>query len=305
MKLAIATCQFPVSSDLQRNTRYVLRQMRSAKRQGAHVAHFPECALSGYAGIDFESFATFDWDLLQACTAKVCQAARELQLWVVLGSSHRLSGRHKPHNCLYVLNPSGELAERYDKMFCAGDKSATTGDLAHFSPGSHLATVTIRGIRCGFQICHEYRYPELYRTLKSRDVQLVFHSFHAGNAPPKRIAMMRRQVGVENYRWNPGTTLPEITMPAAMHSAAASNYLWISCANTSARESCWPSFIVRPDGVITGKLRRNVAGVLVSTLDSRSKFYDSTVAWRDRAMRSILHSGRIVRDRRSTDRRSF
>ena len=30
---------------------------------------------------------------------------------------------------------------------------------------------------------------------------------------------------------------------------AANNHVWISCPNSSARQSCWPSFFVRPGGV--------------------------------------------------------
>jgi hypothetical protein len=78
--------------------------------------------------------------------------------------------------------------------------------------------------------------------------------------------------------------------------------MWISCSNTSARESCFPSFFVRPDGVATGRLRLNRAGVLISTVDTREQLYDSSVAWRDRAMRGVFHSGTLVRDRRSRDR---
>jgi apolipoprotein N-acyltransferase len=87
-----------------------------------------------------------------------------------------------------------------------------------------------------------------------------------------------------------------------MHAAAANNYMWISCPNSSARESCWPSFFVRPDGVITGRLRLHTAGILVSEVNTDAPLYDSTVAWRERAMRGILHSGTLVRDRRSDER---
>jgi hypothetical protein len=83
---------------------------------------------------------------------------------------------------------------------------------------------------------------------------------------------------------------------------ATSNHMWISCSNTSARYSCFPSFFVRADGIITGRLRRNAAGVLVSTVDTRQRIYDGTAAWRDRAMRGVFHSGTLVRDRRSEDR---
>jgi len=305
MTLDVATCQFPVGSDVRENARWIRRQMRQAQERGAQVVHFSEGALSGYAGADFVSHDSFDWDARVECAREIAALAGALRIWVVLGSSHRLSGGHKPHNSMYVIDDRGRLVERYDKRFCAGDRAGRTLDLAHYSPGDHPCVFSIRGIRCGVLVCHEYRYPELYREYKRRRVQLVFHAYHAGNASPEGLRFMRDQVGAENHRLNPGTTLPAITMPASMQAAAASNHLWISCSNTSARESCWPSFFVRPDGVVTGRLTRNRSGILLSRVDPKRAFYDSTVAWRDRAMRGVLHSGRIVRDPRSAKRSEF
>ncbi len=302
MKLVVATCQFPVGSEIQGNTRYVLRQIRKAKGLGAHVAHFCEGALSGYAGTDFDSFQDFDWGLLRSCSLRVIELARELGIWVILGSSHSLSRGRKPHNCAYVISDHGEIVDRYDKRFCAGDRSGKTGDLAHYTPGDHTCIFAIRGIRCGVLVCHDYRYPELYREYKRHRVQVMFHLFHAGNIPPSRLKAMQAQVGAKFHGLNNGTTYPEITMPATMQAAAASSHLWISCSNTSARQSCWPAFFVRADGVVTGRLRRNTAGVLVSTVDTQQPLYDSTRVWRRNAMRGVLHSGRIVSDARSENR---
>ncbi len=302
MKLNVATSQFPVSDDLQANTRYVLRQMREAKTSKAHVVHFCEGALSGYAGTDFVSFKGFDWRLLESCSRQIMELAAELKLWVLLGSSHRLSVRRKPHNCVYVISDRGRITDRYDKRFCSGDRAGRTGDLAHYTPGNHACTFTIRGVRCGVLVCYDYRYPELYREYKGRGVQLIFHSYHAGNVPPRRLRATQAQVGPEFHSLNRGTTYPEITMPATMQAAAASSHVWISCSNTSARHSCWPAFFVRADGVVTGRLRRNTTGVLVSTVDTREPLYDSTKVWRARAMRGVLHSGKTVSDPRSENR---
>lgn len=302
MKWNVATCQFPVSRDIASNARFVLRQMRQARDNGADVAHFCEGALSGYAGADFESFDEFDWPLLESSTRRILEAARELGLWVLLGSSHRLSRGRKPHNSVYVIDDRGRLVDRYDKRFCGGDPTATTGDLAHYTPGDYACVFRIRGIRCGVLVCYDYRFPELQREYKRRGVDVLFHSFHAGHMGPARLRAMREAVGPSYFRFNHGTTYPEITMPATMQAVAASSHVWISCSNSSARESCWPAFFVRADGVVTGRLRRNVAGVLVSTVDTELPLYDSTRSWRDRAMRGVLHSGRTVRDPRSSDR---
>ena len=303
MKLTVATCQFPIGRDVSKNLKYVARQIRTARDRGADVAHFPEACLSGYAGVDFASHECFNWTLLEECVRRVLDLAREYRIWVVLGSAHRLTAPHKPHNSLYVIDDRGSIVDRYDKMFCAGDLSEQTADLAHYSPGNHFSVFSIKGVRCGALICHDYRYPKLYREYKRRGVRLVFHSYHAGNIPPERFEAMRDGVGERFERLNPGSTIPGITMPATMVAEAANNHVWISCPNSSARESCWPSFFVRPDGVVTGHLRRHIAGVLVSEVDTDEQIYDSTAAWRDRAMDGVLHSGTLVRDGRSDERR--
>ena len=111
--------------------------------------------------------------------------------------------------------------------------------------------------------------------------------------------MMEAEVGKEHQVSSRGSIYPEITMPATMIAAAASSHTWISCPNSSARESCWDSFFVRADGVITGQLERHDTGILLSTVDTSAELYDSTVAWRHRALDGLLHSGSAVRDERS------
>jgi deaminated glutathione amidase len=302
MKLSVATCQFPTSADINSNFEYVSRLMKDAKEQGADVAHFPEACLSGYAGADIESCESIDWKLLHECTHQLIGLAGELELWVILGSTHKLSAPHKPHNSLYIINNEGKLIDRYDKRFCAGDALEKTVDLAHYTSGNHFSVFTIKGIRCGALICHDYRYPELYREYKRRGVQLMFHSYHAAHISPERFTCMEAAVGKEHHAFSRGTTYPGITMPATMIAAAASSHMWISCPNSSAKESCWGSFFVRADGVITGQLERHSTAILLSTVDTEADLYDSTLAWRERALAGILHSGSLVQDERSANR---
>jgi deaminated glutathione amidase len=302
--VTVATCQFPVGRDIRANLGYVKRHMRTAKERGAGVAHFPEAALSGYAGTDFESFAGFDWDELGHAMDEVLECARHCGIWAILGSAHRLGGGNKPHNSVYVIDDTGQIVDRYDKMFCAGGPDARSGDLAHYSPGSHFSVWTINGVRCGALICYDYRFPELYRCYKKEGVELIFHSFHAANSPAGRIAATGEAIGREYMPLNkaPTYTYPGITMPAAMTAEAAFNHVWISCPNSSAPESCWPAFVVRADGVTVGRLRRNTPGVLLTRVDTAQELYDSTAAWRYRAMAGVFHTGTLVSDPRSENR---
>ncbi|MFB0524557.1 MAG: nitrilase-related carbon-nitrogen hydrolase, partial [Phycisphaerae bacterium] len=90
--LRVATCQFAVGRDIRRNAQQICKFMRKANEAGADIVHFSECALSGYVGTDFPNFDGYDWELLKEETEKIMALAAELRLWVVLGSTHRLTG---------------------------------------------------------------------------------------------------------------------------------------------------------------------------------------------------------------------
>ena len=168
----VGTCQFAVGANVHRNGSRIITQIAQAKRQGADVVHFSETALTGYAGTDYKSWDGFDWDAVIKETERIRKAAREKKVWVILGSAHRLTGANKPHNSLYVIDPKGEIVDRYDKRFC------TNQDLRHYSCGDHFTTFTINGVKCGLLICYDVRFPELYREYRKLDVQLMFHSFY-------------------------------------------------------------------------------------------------------------------------------
>jgi predicted amidohydrolase len=74
----VATCQFAVGREIRRNARQICEFLRRAKKAKADIVHFSECALSGYVGTDFPSFAGFDWDLLREETEKIIALAGRL-----------------------------------------------------------------------------------------------------------------------------------------------------------------------------------------------------------------------------------
>lgn len=305
MPLILATSQFATSADPTANAAAMIGQVKEAAARGADLVHFPEACLSGYAGHGLGSHDGYDWAALRQARAAVVAAVRQAGIWAVIGSAHPLSAGNKPHNSLYILDDQGRLVDRYDKRFCAGDETARTGDLAHYTPGDHACPFTLKDVRIGTLICHEYRYPELYRDYQRRGVQLILHSFHSGNINPARFAEMAAAVGSEHHPLNPATTIAGITQLNAVPTAAADNHFWISAANSSARHSCWGAFVARPDGVVTGRLPVEEPGLLITRIDLREHFYDSTRAWRERAMQGILHSGTLVEDPRSKARREF
>jgi deaminated glutathione amidase len=277
-KIRIASCQFPVSADIKENYRFIEAQITEAKLKKADVVHFPECALSGYPGADMMSLKNFDWDELHRLTDSVRSLAKQLNIWVILGSIHKLSANNKPYNCLYIINPDGKITDRYDKRFCTGS------DLEYFSPGDHFVTFKIKGVTCGLLICYDVRFPELYREYRKLGCDLIFQSFY-------------------NARQHKGSIHP-IIMPVSAQAHAATNYFFMSLTNSSAIES-WPCQFITPDGLIQNKLASNVPGILISDLDTSEEYYDASKEYRQDAMRGKLNSGVLVRDTLSSGRTTY
>ncbi|MDH7599859.1 MAG: carbon-nitrogen hydrolase family protein [Sedimentisphaerales bacterium] len=260
--LTIATCQFPVSGQIDRNLQWICRFIDQAAAQGAEVLQMPEAALTGYPGVDMPDMGSLDWTRLHRATRRVMDKAAGKGIWVLLGSAHRLSQVARPHNCVYIIGPDGTLKGRYDKRFCM------PAELAHYTPGRHFEVFQINGVRCSTLICFDLRFPELYRQLYREGVRCVFQScYNARQSGPS----------VHNH-----------IMIQTMQAHAACNAFWISVANSSGYYSPYPSCLIQPDGQVVARLRRNRAGLLVRTIDINQQFYDPM-----RGIRELAIEGRL------------
>ncbi len=273
--LNVATCQFAVGKSISQNAENICKYIREAKNNAADIAHFPECALSGYAGTDFESFDGFDWDLLKSETESIMSLAGQLRIWVVLGSTHRLSGANKPHNSLYLINPEGQIADRYDKRFC------TERDLGYYTPGERFVHFEINGVRCTLLICFDLRFPEIYRALQKAGVDCLFQSFY--NARQK------------------GKSVHKHIMRQTMQCRAATNYFWVSVANASGVYNPYGSCLIRPDGKIVASLIINRPGIIINNVNLDDDYYDPSAPFREMAISGALSNGPEVDDPRSKD----
>jgi predicted amidohydrolase len=272
--IKVATCQFAVGRSVRRNSREIRELLGRAKKAKADIVHFSECALSGYVGTDFPNFEGYDWQLLKEETAKIMSLAAKLRLWIVLGSTHRLTEPNKPYNCLYLIGPDGKIIDRYDKRFC------TTGDLRRLTPGNRFVNFTINGVKCSLLICFDLRFPELYRALCKQGVNCVFQSFY--NARQK------------------GPSVHTHIMRQTMQCRAATNHFWVSMSNSSGYYAPYPSCFIQPDGKIVRQLKANRPGLMVNTVDLNRKFYDPMAGFREMAIGGKLNnSSQAVNDPRS------
>ncbi len=257
-KLHIAVCQHSLSGDIEKNLKTTLRQVKDASLKGADIALFPECNLTGYAGLEFHKYHDEDYKKLQEAIKEIEKKAKELNLWIIVGGYRFESNFDLPYNSLFVITDKGRLEYTYDKrLLTAGDSG---WDNEYFTPGKDPITFSIKGIKCGILICHEWRYPELYREYKSLGADLIFQSWYDANVRP------------DEYRIS-GSDHGSLIM-GAVRNNAANNYLWIAGSNASNRESSIGSFVARPDGKLVSKLARNKNGILIETVDLSERFID-------------------------------
>jgi predicted amidohydrolase len=281
--LKIATCQFPVSEDVKSNANYIKKYIREAAANKADIVHFCEAALSGYAGTDFSSFEGYEWDKLRAETYEIMALAKRYNIGVVLGSAHYISEKEKPTNCLYIISNKGEIVDRYDKSMLTGS------DLKVYTPGNHLATINLKGFKCGFLICYDICYPEMYNVYRHKGVKLMFHSFY-------------------NARFKGKTILDEIK-PAWIRVRAADNRMWVIASNSSGRYCSWATCVARPDGSLVS-LDRGIPGILYREFPD-SERTDEFDSWtHNRKMMAlpndeVYHNGKPSSHPRTVDTRSL
>jgi predicted amidohydrolase len=144
--------------------------------------------------------------------------------------------------------------------------------------------VNIQGIKCGFLICFDVRFPELYREYKKLEVDFIFQSFY-------------------NARQKPGGIHPKI-MPVTAQTRAATNHFYMSLTNSSSPSS-WPCHFITPDGLVGGSMEANKPGILLSDVFLSDKYYDASRRYRENAMEGKLSSGDSPEHPRYSDRKSL
>ena len=105
----------------------------------------------------------------------LAQIAAENGLFVVAGGWEASPQPGRAFNTLFVFTPQGRLAAAYRKLHLFDALSMRESDT--LVPGGALPPVIdCGGLRVGFAICYDLRFPELFRYLADQGAQLVIVS---------------------------------------------------------------------------------------------------------------------------------
>ncbi|MGI8725663.1 MAG: carbon-nitrogen hydrolase family protein [Methyloceanibacter sp.] len=102
--------------------------------------------------------------------------AKELGLWLHIGSLATKVDATRLANRSYVIGPDGEIAARYDKLHMFDVDLAngeTYRESRNYAPGTKAVVVDLPMGRLGLTICYDLRFPALYRALATAGAQLI------------------------------------------------------------------------------------------------------------------------------------
>lgn len=104
------------------------------------------------------------------------RAAKQHKMWIHCGSLAISLQDDRVANRTYVLNPSGDIVARYDKihMFDVdlgnGERYAESST---FAPGDEAVIVDLPWGKLGLTICYDLRFPRLYRALAHAGAKMI------------------------------------------------------------------------------------------------------------------------------------
>jgi predicted amidohydrolase len=106
----------------------------------------------------------------------VRRLARELSVWVLIGSALVASGPDKAANRAILVDADGEIVTTYDKLHMF-DVDLPNGDRYResslYEPGGEARLVQTPWGKLGLTICYDMRFPQLYRALAKAGADII------------------------------------------------------------------------------------------------------------------------------------
>ena len=163
----VGLVQMCTGRDVARNLAEMSVLVRDAAGQGAQYIQTPEVSVL----METDRDRLFVETRAEAGNPAIahCQAlARELGVWLHLGSMGILVKPDKIANRSMLFSPEGKLAARYDKIHMF-DVELPGGERyresRNFEPGSQAVLADLPWGTLGMTVCYDMRFPQLYRAL--------------------------------------------------------------------------------------------------------------------------------------------
>ncbi|HXV73393.1 MAG TPA: carbon-nitrogen hydrolase family protein [Sphingomonadales bacterium] len=199
--LTVGLVQMCSTNVVAQNIAAASRLIRKAHARGAHFVLTPE--MTGL----FESrrakiLALAKPERTDPALKALRALARELRIWLLIGSLPVQAGQGKLFNRSYLAAPSGKIAARYDKIHMF-DVNLSSGQVYResktYRAGKKAAVAKMPFAKAGLSVCYDLRFPHLYRALaqKGADILCVPSAFTAPTGKAHWEVLLRARA-IEN-----------------------------------------------------------------------------------------------------------
>jgi predicted amidohydrolase len=171
----IAILQMTSGIDPEGNAEAIVAAVEGARAEGATMLFTPE--MSGLLDRDRRrASTTITTEAEDRVLAAVREAAARIGLWVALGSLAVVREDGRWANRAFVIDGSGGIAARYDKIHMF-DVDLASGESWResnaYAAGDAVVTVETPAGRLGLAICYDVRFPALFEALGRARCDLI------------------------------------------------------------------------------------------------------------------------------------
>ncbi|MER8598074.1 carbon-nitrogen hydrolase family protein [Mesorhizobium sp. M1339] len=245
-----AAIQMRSGTSPERNAVDLERLVREAAGLGASYVQTPEMtgALIRDSQARAASFTSEDKDIVVSTSRRL---AKELGIFLHIGSTAILRADGKLANRALLFGPDGATIATYDKihMFDVDlDNGESWRESAAYEPGTEAVVAEINGVKLGFAVCYDLRFPQLFRAEALAGANLL-------SVP----AAFTRQTG--EAHWHVLLRARAIENGAYVVAAAQGG------VHEDGRETYGHSLIVDPWGCIVAEAAHDEPAVIVAEID--------------------------------------
>jgi deaminated glutathione amidase len=163
----VGLVQMRTGRSVEKNLQDASALVRDAARQGATYIQTPE--ITTLMEMDRERlFATIRPQAADPSIPRFADLARELGIWLHIGSMPILLGGGKVANRSLLFSPQGAIAASFDKIHMF-DVELPGGESyresRNYHPGNTGVVADLPWGRLGLTVCYDLRFPHLYRAL--------------------------------------------------------------------------------------------------------------------------------------------
>jgi predicted amidohydrolase len=163
----VGLVQMCAGRTVDRNIAAATELIRAAARGGAQYVQTPE--MTNILELDRDRLlAAIKPEADDPGVTQFRFLARELGIWLHVGSLALVGERGRPVNRSLLISPEGRIDARYDKIHMF-DVDLPGGESyresANYEPGREAVVATLPWGQLGMTICYDLRFPQLHRAL--------------------------------------------------------------------------------------------------------------------------------------------